>query len=79
MKGPEAAEFAAVAIPQLLVSKASSLRYMRCEILQELMQQKTSVEYTKNVTDDQMEAMAGGEAIQYQVGAFGVTRNIKVV
>lgn len=28
VKGPEAAEFAAVAIPQLLVSKASSLRYM---------------------------------------------------
>lgn len=43
------------------------------------MQQMASVEYTENVTDDQLEAMAGGEAIRYQAAAFGVTRNNKVV
>jgi THO complex subunit 2 len=43
------------------------------------MQQTANVEYTENVTDDQLEAMAGGEAIQYQAAAFGATRNNKVV
>lgn len=43
------------------------------------MQQMASVEYTENVTDDQLEAMAGGEAIRYQAAAFGVTRNNKVI
>ena len=56
-----------------------SLQQASCEILQELMQQMASVEYTENVTDDQLEAMAGGEAIRYQAAAFGVTRNNKVL
>lgn len=42
------------------------------------MQQMASVEYTENVTEDQLEAMAGGEAIRSQATAFGVTRNNKV-
>jgi hypothetical protein len=46
--------------------------------LQELMQQMASVEYTENVTDDQLEALAGGEALRYQASAFGVTKNNKV-
>lgn len=37
-----------------------------------------SVEYTENVTDDQLEALAGGEALRYQASAFGVTKNNKV-
>jgi len=47
-------------------------------ILQELMQQMASVEYTENVTDDQLEALAGGEGLRYQASAFGVTKNNKV-
>lgn len=42
------------------------------------MQQMASVEYTENVTDDQLEALAGGEALRYQASAFGVTKNNKV-
>lgn len=37
-----------------------------------------SVEYTENVTEDQLEAMAGGETMRFQATAFGVTRNNKV-
>lgn len=42
------------------------------------MQQMAGVEYTENVTEDQLEAMAGGEAIRYQATAFGLTKNNKV-
>lgn len=37
-----------------------------------------SVEFTENMTEDQLEAIAGGEALRYQATAFGVTRNNKV-
>lgn len=43
------------------------------------MQQMASVEYTENVTDDQLEALAGGEALRYQASAFGVTKNNKAL
>lgn len=56
----------------------SILKQAALDILQELMQQMASVEYTENVTDDQLEALAGGEALRYQASAFGVTKNNKV-
>ena len=36
------------------------------------------VEYTENVTEEQLEAMAGGEHLRYHATSFGATRSNKV-
>jgi hypothetical protein len=38
-----------------------------------------NVQYTENLTEDQLDAMAGGETLRYQATSFGVTRNNKVL
>ena len=38
-----------------------------------------NVEYTENVTEEQLEAMAGGENLRYHATSFGATRNNKVL
>ncbi|KAJ7559201.1 hypothetical protein O6H91_04G074300 [Diphasiastrum complanatum] len=48
-------------------------------ILQELIQQMSNVEYTENVAEDQLEAMAGGETLRSQATTFGITRNNKAL
>lgn len=48
------------------------------DIYQELIQQMANVHYTENLTDDQLDAMAGSETLRYQATSFGVTRNNKV-
>lgn len=47
-------------------------------ILQELIQQMANVQYTENVTEEQLDAMAGSETLRYQATSFGITRNNKV-
>lgn len=37
-----------------------------------------NVHYTENLTEDQLDAMAGSETLRYQATSFGVTRNNKV-
>ena len=37
-----------------------------------------NVQYTENLTEEQLDAMAGGETLRYQATSFGVTRNNKV-
>lgn len=46
---------------------------------QELIQQMANVQYTENLTEEQLDAMAGGETLRYQATSFGVTRNNKVL
>lgn len=46
--------------------------------LQELIQQMANVQYTENMTEEQLDAMAGSETLRYQATSFGVTRNNKV-
>lgn len=38
-----------------------------------------NVQYTENLTEDQLDAMAGSETLRYQATSFGVTRNNKVL
>lgn len=47
--------------------------------LQELIQQMANVQYTENMTEDQLDAMAGSDTLRYQATSFGMTRNNKVL
>lgn len=49
-----------------------------CWFFQELVQQMANVQYTENLTEEQLDAMAGSETLRYQATSFGVTRNNKV-
>ncbi|KAJ6762448.1 THO COMPLEX SUBUNIT 2, partial [Salix koriyanagi] len=48
-------------------------------VLQELVQQMANVQYTENLTEEQLDAMAGSETLRYQATSFGVTRNNKAL
>jgi hypothetical protein len=37
-----------------------------------------NVQYTENLTEEQLDAMAGSETLKYQATSFGTTRNNKV-
>lgn len=37
-----------------------------------------NVQYTENMTEEQLDAMAGSETLRYQATSFGATRNNKV-
>ena len=51
-----------------------------CVVLaQELIQQMANVQYTENMTEEQLDAMAGSETLRYQATSFGATRNNKVI
>lgn len=45
---------------------------------QELIQQMANVQYTENLTEEQLDAMAGSDTLRYQATSFGMTRNNKV-
>ncbi|XP_024534234.1 THO complex subunit 2 [Selaginella moellendorffii] len=62
---------------QYLVNQLKKGDGIELVVLQELMQQMANVEYTENVTEDQLEAMSGGETLRYQATAFGLVRNNK--
>ena len=46
--------------------------------VQELIQQMANIHFTENVTEDQLDAMAGSETLRYQATLFGIVRNNKV-
>jgi len=46
--------------------------------MQELIQQMANVQYTENMTEEQVDAMAGSETLRQQASLFGATRNYKV-
>jgi THO complex subunit 2 len=47
--------------------------------MQELIQQMANVQYTENMTEEQVDAMAGSETLRQQASLFGATRNYKVL
>jgi THO complex subunit 2 len=47
--------------------------------MQELIQQMANVQYTENMTEEQVDAMAGSETLRQQTSLFGATRNYKVL
>ncbi|VAH83532.1 unnamed protein product [Triticum turgidum subsp. durum] len=48
-------------------------------VLEELIQQMANVQYTENMTDEQVDGMAGSETLRLQSSLFGSTRNYKVL
>lgn len=64
---------------QYLVNKLKKGEGIELVVLQELIQQMANVEYTENVTEEQLEAMAGGESLRYHATSFGATKNNKAL
>ncbi|XP_057851341.2 THO complex subunit 2 isoform X2 [Cryptomeria japonica] len=46
-------------------------------LLQELIYQMANVQHIENMNEEQLDAMAGGEALRYQATSFGLVRNNK--
>ncbi|XP_038684183.1 THO complex subunit 2 isoform X4 [Tripterygium wilfordii] len=64
---------------QYLVNQLKRGLGIELVLLQELVQQMANVQYTENLTEEQLDAMAGSETLRYQATSFGVTRNNKAL
>ncbi|KAE9597521.1 putative THO complex, subunitTHOC2, THO complex subunit 2 domain-containing protein [Lupinus albus] len=64
---------------QYLVNQLKKGQGIELVLLQELIQQMANVQYTENLTEEQLESMAGSETLRYQATSFGVTRNNKAL
>lgn len=64
---------------QYLVNQLKKGEGIELVVLQELIQQMANVEYTENMTEEQLEAMAGGETLRFQATSFGATKNNKAL
>ncbi|KAA8529838.1 hypothetical protein F0562_034393 [Nyssa sinensis] len=64
---------------QYLVNQLKKGNGIELVLLQELIQQMANVQYTENMTEEQLDAMAGSETLRYQATSFGITRNNKAL
>ncbi|KAK2439583.1 THO2 [Trifolium repens] len=64
---------------QYLVNQLKRGQGIELVLLQELIQQMANVQYTENLTEEQLDAMAGSETLKYQATSFGMTRNNKAL
>ncbi|CAA2963416.1 THO complex subunit 2 [Olea europaea subsp. europaea] len=64
---------------QYLVNQLKKGYGIELVLLQELIQQMANVQYTENMTEDQLDAMAGSDTLRYQATSFGITRNNKAL
>ncbi|KAL7149573.1 hypothetical protein ABFS83_05G050400 [Erythranthe nasuta] len=64
---------------QYLVNQLKKGNGIELVVLQELIQQMANVQYTENMTEDQLDAMAGSDTLRYQATSFGVMRNNKAL
>ncbi|XP_028767157.1 THO complex subunit 2 isoform X1 [Neltuma alba] len=64
---------------QYLVNQLKKGQGIELVLLQELIQQMANVQYTENLTEEQLDAMAGSETLRYQATSFGITRNNKAL
>lgn len=64
---------------QYLVNQLKKGQGIELVLLQELVQQMANVQYTENLTEEQLDAMAGSETLRFQATSFGVTRNNKAL
>lgn len=64
---------------QYLVNQLKRGQGIELILLQELMQQMANVQYSENMTEDQLEAMAGGETLRHLATSFGISRNNKAL
>jgi len=64
---------------QYLVNQLKKGVGIELVVLEELIQQMANVQYTENMTEEQVDAMAGSETLRQQASLFGATRNYKVL
>ncbi|XVF43449.1 hypothetical protein PTKIN_Ptkin02bG0040900 [Pterospermum kingtungense] len=64
---------------QYLVNQLKKGQGIELVLLQELIQQMANVQFTENLTEEQLDAMAGSETLRYQATSFGITRNNKAL
>ncbi|WOL00987.1 hypothetical protein Cni_G09700 [Canna indica] len=64
---------------QYLVNQLKKGIGIELVLLQELIQQMANMQYTENMTEEQLDAMSGSETLRYQATQFGMTRNNKVL
>ncbi|KAL5722007.1 THO complex subunit 2 [Ranunculus cassubicifolius] len=64
---------------QYLVNQLKKGEGIELVLLQELIQQMANVQYTENMTEEQLDAMAGSETLRYQATSYGMTRNNKAL
>ncbi|XP_068660653.1 THO complex subunit 2-like isoform X2 [Aristolochia californica] len=64
---------------QYLVNQLKKGSGIELVLLQELIQQMANVQFTENMTEEQLDAMAGSETLRYQATSFGITRNNKAL
>ncbi|XVE74551.1 hypothetical protein DITRI_Ditri12bG0026000 [Diplodiscus trichospermus] len=64
---------------QYLANQLKKGQGIELVLLQELIQQMANVQFTENLTEEQLDAMAGSETLRYQATSFGVTRNNKAL
>ncbi|CAL9126100.1 unnamed protein product [Musa textilis] len=64
---------------QYLVNQLKKGMGTELVLLQELIQQMANMQYTENMTEEQLDAMSGSETLRYQATLFGMTRNNKVL
>ncbi|XVE91824.1 hypothetical protein REPUB_Repub01dG0045100 [Reevesia pubescens] len=64
---------------QYLVNQLKKGKGIELVLLQELVQQMANVQFTENLTEEQLDAMAGSETLRYQATSFGMTRNNKAL
>lgn len=64
---------------QYLVNQLQKGNGIELVLLQELVQQMANVQYTENLTEEQLDAMAGSETLRYHATSFGITRNNKAL
>uniref|UniRef100_A0A0D9V9I6 THO complex subunit 2 n=1 Tax=Leersia perrieri TaxID=77586 RepID=A0A0D9V9I6_9ORYZ len=64
---------------QYLVNQLKKDIGIELVVLEELIQQMANVQYTENMTEEQVDAMAGSETLRLQASLFGSTRNSKVL
>ncbi|XP_073059510.1 THO complex subunit 2 [Primulina eburnea] len=64
---------------QYLVNQLKKGHGIELVLLQELIQQMANVQYTENMTEEQLDAMAGSDTLRYQATSFGITRNNKAL
>ncbi|XP_017971050.1 PREDICTED: THO complex subunit 2 isoform X2 [Theobroma cacao] len=64
---------------QYLVNQLKKGQGIELVLLQELIHQMANVQFTENLTEEQLDAMAGSETLRFQATSFGVTRNNKAL
>ncbi|XP_042502720.1 THO complex subunit 2-like isoform X2 [Macadamia integrifolia] len=64
---------------QYLVNQLKKGQGIELVLLQELIQQMANVQYTENMTEEQLDALAGSETLRCQATSFGMTRNNKAL